>query len=206
MVRGCGGTAGTGPATNGNTKRYLILTYAGEYDRVHYPLPLNLAVQQPVSSRPTWPSAGFLFTRRDIGLPPRFLSIGPPNTWRRRSPRAQPCFALHLSTSSNRARSAKSQGLRPLGGHRAAPTAVPARVSDVHRRKPRARVVLYTHRWELSWYFLAEMTCSIRWGGDSISTRIPGYRSLLGQGESYSRVFTLKGHLGGYISRNFVHP
>lgn len=35
-----GGVNGVGGSTNSNRKRYLILTYAAEYDRVHYPLPL----------------------------------------------------------------------------------------------------------------------------------------------------------------------
>jgi hypothetical protein len=38
---------GLGTGTGGNSsKRYLILTYAVEFDRVHYPLPLAL-VQAP---------------------------------------------------------------------------------------------------------------------------------------------------------------
>jgi hypothetical protein len=36
-----GGTSATSAATGPHAKkRYLILTYAGEFDRVHYPLPL----------------------------------------------------------------------------------------------------------------------------------------------------------------------
>lgn len=35
------GQAGAGPAAT-STRRYLILTYAAEFDRVHYPLPLAL--------------------------------------------------------------------------------------------------------------------------------------------------------------------
>ncbi|CAM9826243.1 unnamed protein product, partial [Sphacelaria rigidula] len=39
--RGGVGRDGDGNIGNSNiNKRYLILTYAGEYDRVHYPLPL----------------------------------------------------------------------------------------------------------------------------------------------------------------------
>ncbi len=29
-----------------NTKRYMILTYSVEYDKVHYPLPLNYEVRR----------------------------------------------------------------------------------------------------------------------------------------------------------------
>ncbi|CAM9878956.1 unnamed protein product, partial [Hapterophycus canaliculatus] len=36
-ANGGGGSSSSGC---GNNKRYLILTYAAEYDRVHYPLPL----------------------------------------------------------------------------------------------------------------------------------------------------------------------
>lgn len=35
-----GGGGGGGSGGGGNNKRYMILTYAAEYDRVHYPLPL----------------------------------------------------------------------------------------------------------------------------------------------------------------------
>ena len=34
-------TSTTSVNTRNATKRYLILTYSGEFDRVHYPLPLN---------------------------------------------------------------------------------------------------------------------------------------------------------------------
>ena len=37
---GGGGGDGPGVAPGANNKRYLIMTYAAEYDRVHYPLPL----------------------------------------------------------------------------------------------------------------------------------------------------------------------
>ena len=37
---GGGGAAKAGATGHTNNKRYLILTYAAEYDRVHYPLPL----------------------------------------------------------------------------------------------------------------------------------------------------------------------
>jgi hypothetical protein len=37
-LRGAG--AAPPPRATGNNKRYLILTYAAEFDRVHYPLPL----------------------------------------------------------------------------------------------------------------------------------------------------------------------
>jgi len=37
---GGGGGDGPGAAPGANNKRYLIMTYAAEYDRVHYPLPL----------------------------------------------------------------------------------------------------------------------------------------------------------------------
>jgi len=37
---GGGGGDGPGVAPGANNKRYLIMTYAVEYDRVHYPLPL----------------------------------------------------------------------------------------------------------------------------------------------------------------------
>eukprot|EP00903_Cladosiphon_okamuranus_P009943 g9436.t3 len=41
-LQGPGGSgSGGGGGSSGNNKRYLILTYAGEYDRVHYPLPLG---------------------------------------------------------------------------------------------------------------------------------------------------------------------
>ena len=38
--QGTGGFGGTTNSGGGNNKRYMILTYAAEYDRVHYPLPL----------------------------------------------------------------------------------------------------------------------------------------------------------------------
>lgn len=38
-------------SSNSNNKRYIILTYAAEYDRVHYPLPLAF-VESPSSAQP----------------------------------------------------------------------------------------------------------------------------------------------------------
>jgi len=36
----------TNPNQVKNTKRYMILTYSVEYDKVHYPLPLNYEVKK----------------------------------------------------------------------------------------------------------------------------------------------------------------
>lgn len=44
---------------NGNKKRYLILTYVGEYDRVHYPLPL-VCVEPPPKEPLERSADGFL--------------------------------------------------------------------------------------------------------------------------------------------------
>lgn len=43
-------TSASTPTNIQNNKRYLILTYAAEYDRVHYPLPLAF-VERLVSKR-----------------------------------------------------------------------------------------------------------------------------------------------------------